>query len=137
MIRTIGNIGLALTMATLLAVGLGSAGQAQADNASAQVQTAADHAGYAAGSDGIDSVHAHLHHALNCLVGPDGEGFDASFGNPCDGMGSGALDGADMEHEATYLDAIVEINAGLATDDLVAAQSSAVQAANTLSGDAM
>lgn len=116
MTRSIEKFGCTLTVATLLAVGLGFSGAAQAGDAAEQAQTAADHAGYAAGSDGIDSVHAHLHHALNCLVGPNGEGFDASFGYPCDGMGSGALNDADMDHQTTYLDAIAEIKGGLATD---------------------
>jgi hypothetical protein len=137
MTRSIEKFGCTLTVATLLAVGLGFSGAAQAGDAAEQAQTAADHAGYAAGSDGIDSVHAHLHHALNCLVGPNGEGFDASFGYPCDGMGSGALNDADMDHQTTYLDAIAEIKGGLATDDVTVAQTAAVEAGNTLSGDAM
>lgn len=137
MTHSIEKFGRSLTAATLLAFGLGFSGMAWADDAAAQAQTAADHAGYAAGSDGIDSVHAHLHHALNCLVGPGGEGYDASFGDPCDGMGAGALNDADMENQTTYLDAIAQINAGLATDDVTAAQTAAVEAGNTLSADAM
>lgn len=33
----------------------------------------------------------HLHHTLNCLVGPQDKLFDASAGNPCQGQGDGYL----------------------------------------------
>lgn len=125
------------TASFVLAAGLAISGVAQADDARAQGDIAAEHAGYAAGSDGIDSVHAHLHHALNCLVGPNGEGFDGSFGYPCDGMGDGAVNDSDMENQTTYLDAAKQVQAGIATDDLVEAQQAAVEAGNTLTGDAM
>ena len=42
-----------------------------------EVTTAALHAGLAAKGGDIKEVHTHLHHALNCLVGPDGQGYDA------------------------------------------------------------
>jgi hypothetical protein len=33
----------------------------------------------------------HFHHVINCLVGPKSKLFDAEVGNPCSGMGNGAL----------------------------------------------
>jgi len=39
------------------------------------ISTAANHAGLAANAGAIEMVHTHLHHVLNCLVGPGGDGF--------------------------------------------------------------
>ena len=36
-------------------------------------------------------VHAHLHHTLNCLVGPNGMDFDKDALNPCKNAGNGAI----------------------------------------------
>ena len=33
----------------------------------------------------------HLHHTLNCLVGPAGKGYDATVANPCKDQGKGAI----------------------------------------------
>src|ERR1700752_2576602 len=52
---------------------------------------AATHAGLAAQAADIGGVHTHLHHALNCLVGPKGTGFDAKEMNPCAQAGNGAI----------------------------------------------
>src|SRR6516162_4270420 len=56
-----------------------------------EVSTAAQHAGFAASAKDMKTTQMHLHHVVNCLVGPQGEGFDGSFGNPCNGQGSGAI----------------------------------------------
>ena len=42
-----------------------------------EINNAATHAGLAAQAADINGVHTHMHHALNCLVGPKGDGFDA------------------------------------------------------------
>lgn len=65
-------------------------GPAAAD-AAKQVQTATQHALFAAKAQDTDGVRLHLHHVINCLVGPGKEGFDAAAGNPCKGQGDGAL----------------------------------------------
>ncbi|HEX5339311.1 MAG TPA: hypothetical protein VFX47_00340 [Gammaproteobacteria bacterium] len=62
-----------------------------AGDAAKQIATAEAHASMAAATKDIKMVHAHLHHVINCLVGPKGKGFDASAENPCKGMGDGAL----------------------------------------------
>ena len=56
-----------------------------------QVGTASKHAGFAAAATDMKDVQKHMHHVLNCLVGPNGKGFDESFGNPCNGQGQGAI----------------------------------------------
>jgi hypothetical protein len=80
--RIIGNAAAVLTVAALIA----APGSALADGPQA-VSTAATHAGMAAGSADLAGAQRHLHHTLNCLVGPDGEGFDATAGNPCANAG--------------------------------------------------
>lgn len=56
-----------------------------------EIKTAVEHAGFAIKSKSTNDVHKHLHHVINCLVGTNGEDFDAAVGNPCQGMGDGAL----------------------------------------------
>ena len=58
---------------------------------SAELKTAIDHAGYSAKSEALSQVHLHLHHTLNCLVGPKDKLFDPAAGNPCNGQGNGYL----------------------------------------------
>ena len=74
----------------LLGVGTIDAAPALADVAG-QLTVAQTHAGLAAKAAAVDGVHMHLHHALNCLVGPGGAGFDAGQANPCANAGKGAL----------------------------------------------
>ncbi|MDI4640133.1 hypothetical protein K9U39_04080 [Rhodoblastus acidophilus] len=64
---------------------------ALAANAALEIKTAATHAGMAAASNTLQTVHMHLHHVLNCLEGPKGADFDAKPGDPCKGQGSGAI----------------------------------------------
>jgi len=59
--------------------------------ASKQAATAGAHAGMALGASDLKMAQTHLHHVINCLVGPSGKGFDAKAGNPCKGMGDGAI----------------------------------------------
>ena len=61
-------------------------------DASGEIATATDHDGYATTSLNIGAVHEHLHHAVNCLVGPGGRrAFDRGVENPCAKMGNGAI----------------------------------------------
>jgi hypothetical protein len=57
----------------------------------AQLRTAIQHAGFAAGGDSLGYVRLHLGHALNCIEGPAGKNFDRAWGNVCLGQGSGIL----------------------------------------------
>jgi hypothetical protein len=60
-------------------------------NPEMQLKTAIAHAGFAAKADAVNGVTLHLHHVLNCMVGPQDTRFDTVAGNPCQGQGNGAL----------------------------------------------
>jgi hypothetical protein len=62
-----------------------------AGDPSAELRTAMTHAGFAAKYEALKEVTMHLHHTLNCLVGPQDKLFDVSAGNPCQGQGNGYL----------------------------------------------
>jgi hypothetical protein len=99
---------------------------AAAADAAQEIATAAKHAGLAGNSGGIDAVHAHLHHTLNCLEGPKGANFDAKEMNPCEGMGAGAIpDTADAATKTALEAAAREAAAGVAEKDLATAQAHA------------
>jgi hypothetical protein len=57
----------------------------------AELKTALTHAGFAAKYDALKEVSLHLHHAINCVVGPQDKMFDAAAGNPCQSQGNGFL----------------------------------------------
>jgi ankyrin repeat protein len=97
---------------------------ADADNVDlgAELATASTHAGLAAKATTIDMVRMHMHHAINCLVGPTGAGFDAGNANPCAKDGMGAIpDVTDAAQKKKLQDAADQLKAGLALTDIVAA----------------
>ena len=106
-------------------------GQALA-NAHSEIVLAGQHAGLAAESTDIALVHAHLHHALNCLVGPGGPGFDAREMNPCANAGNGAIPDAGMLKRLKLEAAAAEARAGLAEPDLAKAQQHALKTVEML-----
>lgn len=132
------RIGLtALTGASIIVSMLALPGTASAEGAMKQVATAAQHAGYAAGAGDINGVHAHLHHTVNCLVGPDGEGFDANEANPCGDMG-GAIPNAGSDEMKMKLQKIAdEAMAGIEAQDLSEAQMHAKEVAGMLEKESM
>jgi hypothetical protein len=73
---------------------------------STEVATAADHAGFSAASNTLLMAHTHLHHTLNCLVGPKGRGFDTKAADPCANMGNGAIPDASDAHMKRSLEHI-------------------------------
>ena len=82
-----------LLMSSMVLVGalfLASAALAQDGGVAKELATARAHAQLAQASQSVEVAKMHLHHVINCLVGPHGEGFDAAAGNPCKGMGEGA-----------------------------------------------
>ena len=100
---------------------------------SAELVVASQHAGLAAKAGTIDMVHMHLHHAVNCLVGPAGAGFDASNANPCAKAGSGAIpDSMDAGQKAKLQTALKTAQAGLASSDLATAQKDATDTSATI-----
>jgi hypothetical protein len=110
---------------------------AQSSAAQKEVSTAHAHALMARGSQSLKMSHTHLHHVVNCLVGPKGEGFDAKAGNPCKGMGQGALPNSqdDQALHSRLNKALGAAQQGLKTSKLKASQSDAAKAANLLETD--
>lgn len=109
-------------IAALAAAGaLALTGPAMADSQQA-VATAAQHAGFAAKSGTIKMVHTHLHHVLNCLVGPNGNGFYAAAGNPCGGTGGAIPQATDAKMKMMLQADAAEARTGLADNNLAAAQ---------------
>ena len=67
----------------------------------AELSTAQTHAGMSSTQTDIAMAQKHLQHAVNCLVGPNGTGFDAAAGNPCGKAGNGAIpDSTDAAQKA-------------------------------------
>jgi hypothetical protein len=107
---------------------------AEGNAAQEAVATAHAHALMAAGADSLEMTQAHLQHVINCLVGPDGEGFDAEAANPCESMGAGALpDSAGSEAERGQLkEALAAAQSGVKADSQESAQKAANSAAELL-----
>jgi len=102
---------------------------AQATDPAQEAATAGVHAGLAAQGASIEQVHMHLHHTVNCLVGPNGQGFDAKPGNPCQKLGNGAIpDTTDQASKAKLTAALAKAQAGLKSGDLAAARRAATEA---------
>ena len=99
----------------------------------AEISNARTHANNAANAPTIDAVHMHMHHAINCLVGPKGEGFDAAQMNPCTNAGNGAIpDQTDTAKKAKLEDAKTILMKGLTENDVKAAQRSAATAVTAI-----
>ena len=110
------------------------AGWAAEDAVTEQVSVAEAHAKLAASADSLDMTRTHLHHVINCLVGEDGEGFDANEANPCNGMGHGALPDSkgNVDVHAQLQTAASDARAALSDDDKASAQEAAQQIAQAL-----
>jgi hypothetical protein len=94
-----------------------------------EVTTAARHAGLAAQAADLKGTHTHLHHAINCLVGPKGQGFDEKEANPCKDQGNGAIsETTDEVRRTALIQALAKANEGLRQTDLTAAHKSASEA---------
>ena len=93
-----------------------------------EISTAATHAGLAAKQTDVMKVHMHLHHALNCLVGPAGEGFDATNANPCAKQGAGAIPDSDAATAAKLKAVVPTLQSGISATDLAIAQKDASDA---------
>jgi hypothetical protein len=101
----------------------------------AEITNAATHAGLAAQAGDIEGAHTHLHHAVNCLVGPGGAGFDPAQLNPCANTGNGAIPDAGSDSTKQALQAaLAKANGGLASNDLSTAQKDAAATEMMLKG---
>jgi hypothetical protein len=95
----------------------------QTNLAAAELKVALAHAKMAEGATSLAVSQTHLHHVINCLVGPKGISFDAKAGNPCAKMGQGAInDGADREAARALLK---DADKGLGATTLAQAQEAA------------
>lgn len=123
----------AVSIACLAGASLFIAATAFAADVGSEITNAATHAGLAAQAADLNGVHMHMHHALNCLVGPGGDGFDAKQMNPCAQSGNGAIpDEMDAAKKAKLTTAKGQLIQGIAATDLKAAQSAAASAQATI-----
>jgi hypothetical protein len=108
-----------------------ASGTALADEHQAMM-TASQHAGLAAKSNDIAMVHKHLHHALNCLVGEGGEGFDAAAGNPCAKAGGAIPQAGDAKMKMKLEKVAKEARMGIADGDIEKAKKAAMMVQSEL-----
>lgn len=98
-----------------------------------QIGTASKHAGFAAAATDMKDVQKHMHHVMNCLVGPNGKGFDESFGNPCNGQGQGAIpETTDAATKMKLESALATTRQAVGTSDMAAAKKGASDVAGML-----
>jgi hypothetical protein len=122
-----------ISLACLAGASLLIAGTAFAADLGSEINNAQTHAGLAAAAANLDGVRMHMHHALNCLVGPGGEGFDAKQMNPCAQSGNGAIpDEMDAAKKAKLTSAKTELMQGIAATDLKMAKAAATSAQTTI-----
>jgi hypothetical protein len=102
-------------------------------DAHSEIVQAQTHAGLAASASDITGVHQHMHHALNCLVGPNGTGYDSKEMNPCANAGKGAIPDTTDAARKTALQAVVDqLTSGIAETDAAKAKAVATKAAGML-----
>ena len=98
-----------------------------------ELSTAQTHAGMAATQADIAMAHKHLQHAVNCLVGPGGTGFDEAAGNPCGKAGAGAIvDTTDAAMKAKLTKIAASAKMGVGNSDLAASQMAAKETADAI-----
>ena len=132
--RILAGSGFAILAAACL-VSLPAAAQMDVNK---EVATATNHAGLAAKAADLKGVQMHLHHVVNCLVGPKDSNFDQAAGNPCKDQGNGAIpDTTDAAKKKPLQDALKAAQDGLKATDMAAAQKQATAAQQTLSKPAM
>jgi hypothetical protein len=122
--KTFSIIGSATALATLGTFAAFTPVTALADGPQA-ISTAAQHAGLAAAGADLAGVRRHLHHVLNCLVGPDGQGFDAAPGNPCAAAGGAIPQTADAAVKDKLQKAATQVRAAIGNENLDAAKKAA------------
>lgn len=80
----------------------------------------------------IEDVHQRMQSAINCLVGPKGEGFDAAAPNPCAASGNGLIPDSDPAKKDAYMEVVAKLKTGIATADRGAAMQIALEAADSI-----
>jgi len=95
-------------------------------DAKSEIATAAQHAGLAAAAPNLAQTHTHLHHAMNCLVGPKDADFDRANMNPCAQQGNGAFpDESDQDVKTKLQNAMSAAADGIASSDEATAKKNA------------
>ncbi len=98
-----------------------------------ELSTAMAHAGMASTAADLAMTQKHLHHAVNCLVGPADASFDAAAGNPCGKAGAGAIpDSTDAAQKAKLTSIASAAKAGVGNPDLAASQKAAKDTADAI-----
>ena len=98
-----------------------------------ELSTAQTHAGMASTQTDIAMAQKHLQHAVNCLVGPGGAGFDEAAGNPCGKAGPGAIpDSASAAQKAKLTKIAADAKMGVGNADLAGAQAAAKATADAV-----
>jgi hypothetical protein len=130
--RVTSSVPISAGVAAAAAIFLASS-RALAANATKEIKTAATHAGFAAKAETLKQAKTHLHHVVNCLVGPKGEGFASGELNPCKGMGDGAIpDAKDANTKKSLKSALADAMKGIDASSLATAKSQAKSAASML-----
>lgn len=81
----------------------------------------------------IDDIHQRMQSAINCLVGPKGDGYSAAAPNPCAASGNGVIpDTADAAKKTKFQEAVDKLKSGLTVDDRKDAQQIALDAADMI-----
>ena len=81
----------------------------------------------------IEDIHQRMQSAINCLVGPGGDGFDAKAPNPCAPSGNGVIpDTADAAKKTRYLEVVTKLKGGIAEQDRRVAMQTALDAADMI-----
>jgi len=81
----------------------------------------------------IEDIHQRMQSAINCLVGPKGEGFSAAAPNPCAASGNGVIpDTADPAQKAKFQEAVEKLKSGLTVADTKAAMQIALDGADMI-----
>ena len=114
-----------------------AASPARAADATAELSTATAHAGMAAASGDLKMVHAHLHHVLNCLVGPGAADYDATQADPCKGQGAGVIPDSAADRGMALNSAVGMAKQGIAETDLGKAKADAAAVQAALKKDSM
>lgn len=131
------NLLIASAIVAGFAVATAPLARADADPAK-EMSTAATHAGLAAKGTDLKMTQMHLQHVVNCLVGPQGKGFDATPGNPCKDQGAGAIpDNKNAALKKPMQQALNKARAGLKTKNMATAQKDATAAQTLLTPKSM
>jgi hypothetical protein len=121
--------------AAMLIAGLSAAPVLAGGNLTTEIHTAAVHAGLSAKSSTLKMVHAHMHHALNCLAGPKGKGYDSAALDPCKNEGNGAISDATSATMKQRLEKVAQLlQNGLKDKNLHTAQATAAKVEVKLNG---